>query len=147
MKNLKQEKENTPIDMTKDETLRTYFYPQKQIELNLPSTLLVKSDGSHIIGLLNGQIINVPNEWQAFSAVTFAKDFVFNISKENNEFESWYDLQGIEKSRTYVFDNMEYTILNPKKVYIKKSGSHYLTDDSGLIHYIKNTFKTVTSVR
>jgi hypothetical protein len=147
---MKKETFNNSINMKNINTERTYFFPNnKSIHLEKLDTLVINSDHSHSINLLNKQIVTIPNNWLAFSAISPSNDFSFNVVKENevNDFSTWMCLQGLEKSRTYIFDNMEYIILNPKKVYIKKSGSHKVIDNKGKIHYITKHFNEIKSDR
>ena len=147
---MKKETFNTAIDMKNINTERTYFFPNKKsITLENLDTLTINDDHSHKISLQNKMIVDIPSNWLAFSAISPSNDFTFNVVKaeETNTLKTWICLQGIEKSRTYIFDNMEYTIINPRKVYIKKSGSHKVVDGEGKIHYITKHFNKITSDR
>ena len=147
---MKKETFDNKIDLQNVNTSRTYFFPNnKVIELNNLDTLTINQDHSHTIKLLNEQTATITNDWLAFCADSPSNDFTFNVVKENEsaELETWYCIQGLEKSRTYVFSNLKYTIINPIKVYIKKSGSHKVIDGAGKIHYITKHFTKITSDR
>ena len=135
---------NNDIQLTEIESERTYFCPQIKINLKGLDTLNIGEDYSHNISLLNGQKVSIPNNWCAFSAVVFDDMFTFDLNNQN-EFLSYELVFEKEKSRTYLFENMEYTIENPINIGIKVSGSHYVIDSKGVIHYIKNSFIKIVS--
>lgn len=58
-------------------------------------------------------------------------------------FDEWIDLEGSETERTYHYpDGFDYTVHHPKKLYIKKSGSHKIVDGKGRNHYISAGWRT-----
>ena len=58
---------------------------------------------------------------------------------ENKSFEEWIILEGVETARTYHFpDGSTYVVESPRALFIKKSGSHKITDTSGKLHYIRS---------
>lgn len=58
-------------------------------------------------------------------------------------YNQWIDLEGTETERTYHYpDGFDYTIYNPCKLYIKKSGSHKIIDKKGRNHYISAGWRT-----
>ena len=63
---------------------------------------------------------------------------------EEKNYEEWIDLEGTETERTYHYPDMTYTIKNPSKLYVKKSGSHKIIDADGTNHYITAGFRTFT---
>ena len=60
---------------------------------------------------------------------------------EDKAFDKWIDLTGIESQRTYHYPDMDYTIDNPVKLYVKKSGSHKVIDAKGKNHYMTKGFR------
>ena len=59
-------------------------------------------------------------------------------------FEKWINIGKNEKSRTYIYpDGFQYTIKNPKKLFVKKSGSHKIVDKNGVNHYITKGFRVI----
>jgi hypothetical protein len=137
------------IDMTGIETKRTYVFSDKELSIENFTGLIVNKDQSHIIVQYDNQI-PIPSDWLAFYSESPTKDFSFSVvNKENqSDLETWICLQGIEKTRTYLFNcGFSYTINKPSKVYIKKSGSHKIVDEDGIIHYISKEFTKNTSER
>jgi len=56
-------------------------------------------------------------------------------------FETWINLEGVETDRTYYFNNgFVYTIVKPVKLFVKRSGSHKLVDNEGVLHYIRSSW-------
>lgn len=72
--------------------------------------------------------------------------------------ESWIDMEGTEKSRTYHYPPMrlmgssddvlieahKVTIEKPAKMMVKKSGSIHIVDEAGIHHYIKPGWTRLT---
>ncbi len=57
---------------------------------------------------------------------------------ETKTFEEWIDLGEAETSRTYYWgDGRTHTVTAPKLLFVKKSGSHKITDMGGKLHYIR----------
>lgn len=63
---------------------------------------------------------------------------------EDKSFNTWIDLEGTEIERTYHYPDMTYTVKNPSKIYIKKTGSHKIVDAEGNNHYITSGFRAFT---
>ena len=149
MKNSDNKAFETVIDMTNVETKRTYVFSDgTQQSIENFSGLIVHDDNSHTI-VTDTESVDVDKSWIVFYAETPVNDFSFSVVKdvEAEALETWMCMQGIEKSRTYWFGEFSYTISRPSKVYIKKSGSHKIVDENGVIHYISKGFDKMDSER
>ncbi len=138
------------IDMTDIETKRTYVKSNgEHIEVKDFNGLIVHKDNSHTIVHNDKNRTDIESDWLVFFSETPVGDFSFNVVEDTSyeALETWLCLQGIEKTRTYTFKELEYTIKKPSKVYVKKSGSHKVVDEDGVIHYISSSFINVSSIR
>lgn len=65
---------------------------------------------------------------------------------EKRNYDEWIDLTN-EKSRTYYFgDGSTYTVYEPQKLWVRKSGSHRLIDAAGQKHYITSKWNTFSAI-
>jgi hypothetical protein len=64
------------------------------------------------------------------------------MRKFNNE--EWIELTS-ESYREYVFDNgFVYRIDSPKRMFVSKTGTHFVEDSEGIVHTVqKNVFKVL----
>lgn len=97
--------------------------------------------------------VQVPLPVPIFKVVHMGDDQNLDILENENPvmekktFEEWIDLKGVETQRTYFFPKgFTYTVDNPVKLFVKKSGSHKLIDSEGKLHYITNDWKTFCAV-
>lgn len=139
---MKKEKFNSWINLTDKEVHRKYFYPNGEtIEVDNLEAIQIKPDGSHLIKLKNGLKVHIKTGWVSFYFLAPSNDFSFNVVNQDlDSLSTWMCLQGKEKTRTYTFNKFEYTIENPVKAFIKKSGSHKIVDSKGICHYIDKSF-------
>lgn len=135
---MRQEQRNQWIDLSDNETRRTYFFSNgNTISFDLPQALCVNSNGSHIIRKFDGVEAQVGKDWDGFTA---KGEWAFEVEGDPNN-SDWNDVDpGVVLEFHYdEEDEAEFVfrIEDPEQIRIKPSGSIKIAAKNGLIHYIR----------